>query len=161
MGRKRTGKRQYLLFYFIACLIMTTGMTACAHFEGPRQAENPISQARTLMKNEKYEAALREIEEILRSDQENQADQALYLMGVIYAHPKNPVASLDRSTENFQILIKKYPHSDLKQEAVAWVSKLRKIRTMEKEILDLKDQIDKLKKIDLGIEEKKRRKLPH
>ena len=101
------------------------------------------------------------IEEILRSGQVDHADEALYLMGVIYAHPKNPGASLNRSIESFQILIKKHPQSDRRQEAVAWISKLRKIRTMEKEILDLKDQIDKLKKIDLGIEEKKRRNLPH
>ena len=161
MGRKRTWKRQHLLFYFVCCLIITSGLTACAHLEETWQPEDPILQATTLMQNGKYKAALGKIEEILRSGQVEQADEALYLMGVIYAYPKNPGASLKRSIESFQILIKKHPQSNRKQEAVAWISKLRKIRTMEQEILDLKDQIDKLKKIDLGIEEKKRRSLPH
>ena len=161
MGRKRTWKRQHLLFYFVCCMIITSGLTACAHLEETWQPKDPILQARIFMKNGEYKAALGEIEKNLRSGQVDHADEALYLMGVIYAHPKNPGASLNRSIESFQILIKKHPQSDRKQEAVAWISKLRKIRTMEKEILDLKDQIDKLKKIDLGIEEKKRRNLPH
>ena len=161
MGRKRTRKWQHLLFYFVCCLIIIGGLTACAHLEESWQPEDPILQARTFMKNGDYKTALEEIERILRSGQVEQADEALYLMGVIYAQPKNPGASLNRSIESFQILIKKHPQSDRRQEAVAWISKLRKIRTMEKEILDLKDQIDKLKKIDLGIEEKKRRNLPH
>ncbi|MBW1829597.1 MAG: hypothetical protein JRI74_09275 [Deltaproteobacteria bacterium] len=87
--------------------------------------------------------------------------EALYLMGIIYAHPQNPDSSLDRSLESFHILIKKHPKSDLTREAEAWVSTLRKIKKRDKEILELKDQIDKLKEIDLGIEEKKRRELPH
>lgn len=161
MGRERTRKWQHLLFYFACCLILTTLIPACAHVLESWQSENPLSRAKTLMENGKYKAALQEIEEILHSERKNQADEALYLMGVIYAHPKNPDASLNRSIESFNILIKKHPQSHLKQEAVAWVSKLRKIRAMEKEIMDLKDQIDKLKKIDLGIEEKKRRNLPH
>lgn len=102
-----------------------------------------------------------ETEQVLGSDPGTTGVEALYLMGIIYALPQNPNSNLERSLESFQTLIKKHPNSDLTREAEAWVSTLRKIKKQDKEVLDLKDQIDKLKKIDLGIEEKKRRELPH
>jgi hypothetical protein len=107
-----------------------------------------------------YQAALSKTEQVLRSDSGTAGDEALYLMGIIYAHPENPSANLEKSLESFQILTKKYPKSDLSPDAEAWVSNLRKIRKKDKEILELRDQIDKLKKIDLRIEEKKRGESP-
>ena len=161
MGRKPTGKRQHFLFYVARFLIMMLWLASCIHAPQSWQARQNLSNAKALLANGSYEAALRETELVLSSDPETTGVEALYLMGIIYAHPQNPNSSLGRSLESFQILIKKYPKCDLSREAEAWVSTLRKIKKMDQEILDLKDQIDKLKKIDLGIEEKKRRESPH
>ena len=161
MGRKPTGKRQHLLFYLARFLIMMLWISACSHVPQSWQARQNLSQAKTLLANGHYQAALGKTEQVLSSDPGTPSVEALYLMGIIYAHPQNPDSSLDRSLESFHILIKKHPKSDLTREAEAWVSTLRKIKKRDKEILELKDQIDKLKEIDLGIEEKKRRQLPH
>ncbi len=139
---------------------MVLWITACSHFPKTWQTGQDLSKAKTLMAKGNYKAALRETEQILSSNPQTRSDDALYLMGIIYAHPQNPRTNLDRSLESFRALIKKHPLSDLRREAEAWVSKLQKIKDMEEKILALKDQIDKLKKIDLGIEEKKRRNLP-
>jgi len=160
MGRKPTGKRQHFLFYVARFLIMMLWIASCSHVPQSWQARQNLSHAKALLANGSYQAALMETEQILRSDPGTTGVEALYLMGIIYAHPQNPNSSLERSLESFQILIKKYPNSDLTREAEAWVSTLRKIKKMDKEILELKDQIDKLKEIDLGIEEKKRGELP-
>ena len=160
MGRKPTGKGQHLLFYVAHSLIMMLLLASCIHGPQSWQARQNLSNAKALLANGSYEAALRETELVLSSDPGTTGVEALYLMGVIYAHPQNPNANLERSLESFQILIKKYPESDLTRETEAWISKLRKIKKMDREILELKDQIDKLKEIDLGIEEKKRRESP-
>ncbi len=160
MGRKRTWKRQHFLFCFACFPIIILWFTACSHLPRTWQAGQDLSHAKAFMAKGNYKAALREAKQVLRSNPQTRGDEALYCIGIIYAHPKNPGSNLKRSLESFQSLIKKHPHSDLTQDAEAWVSKLQTIRDMGKQILDLKDQIDKLKKIDLGIEEKKRRNLP-
>ncbi len=160
MGRKPTGKRQHLLFYVARFLIMMLWISACSHVPQSWQARQNLSQAKTLLANGHYQAALGKTEQVLSSDPGTPSVEAFYLMGIIYAHPQNPDSSLDRSLESFHILIKKHPKSDLTREAEAWISTLRKIKKMDKEILELKDQIDKLKEIDLGIEEKKRGESP-
>ena len=160
MGRKPTGKRQHLLFYVARLLIMMLWIAACSHVPQSWQTRQNLSQAKALLANGHYQAALGKTQQVLSSDPGTKGVEALYLMGIIYAHPQNPNSSLERSLESFHILVKKYPESELTREAEAWISTLRKIKKMDKEILELKDQIDKLKEIDLGIEEKKRRELP-
>ena len=140
---------------------MMLWIASCSHIPQSWQARQNLSHAKALLASGNYQDALVESEQVLSSDPGTTGVEALYLMGIIYAHPQNPNSSLERSLECFQILIRKHPKSDLTREAEAWVSTLRKIKKMDKDILELKDQIDKLKKIDLGIEEKKRRDLPH
>ncbi len=139
---------------------MILWFTACSHLPRTWQAGPDLSHAKAFMAKGNYKAALRETEQVLSSTPQTRGDEALHCIGIIYAHPQNPGSNLEQSLESFQALIKKHPHSDLTQDAEAWVSTLQKIRDMDKQIRDLKDQIDKLKKIDLGIEEKKRGNLP-
>ena len=121
-----------------------------------------------------FDAALKNTEDVLRTSPESMRDEALYLIGIIYAHPRNPRSNRQRSLESFQTLIEKYPGSKLVQESEVWSSVLLKLTDTEREIAHLKEtinkkqgevenlktQIDNLKKIDLGIEEKKRRNFP-
>jgi outer membrane protein assembly factor BamD (BamD/ComL family) len=151
------------------------GIPACSHLPVAWQARHHIEGAKEQVSKGDFDAALKGAEEGLRTSPETMGDEALYLIGVIYAHPKNPGADWERSLESFQTLIEKYPGSELIQASEAWSSVLLKITETEREIAQLKDtitekqgevenlktQIDSLKKIDLGIEEKKRRTLPH
>lgn len=175
MGREQTRKRQHFLLYFACFLIMPLGIPACGHFPRSWQANEHLADARALMVKGNYEAALSKTEETLRLFPRTIEDEVYYLMGIIYAHPQNPGLNLERSLENFDFLIRRFPKSNLKQTAEVWVSALRKIRDMEQEIIQLSEkiseknneigklqqQLEKLKKIDLGIEEQKRRKAPY
>jgi outer membrane protein assembly factor BamD (BamD/ComL family) len=133
-----------------------------------------LETAKSLIAQEKFDAALNETKVLLESFPQTMGDEALYYMGVIYAHPRNPDSNRERSIDSFQILLKRYPESDLIQASEVWVIILKEIRDMDREIArlkemvskrqaeikDLRTQIDKMKKVDLGIEEKKRRILP-
>jgi len=156
-------------------LITALSIQACSHLPLSWKARQQLETAKGLMYQGHFDAALRETEDLLGSFPRTMGDEALYLMGIIYAHPDNPNSSWDRSLESFQILAKRYPKSNLIQSSEIWVSMIQKIRDSEKmtaqlkdtidkknrELDNLKTQLDKLKKIDLGIEEEKRRNLPH
>ena len=106
---------------------------------------------------------------------------ALYMMGLIYANPGYTYVNYEISIHFFKKLIKEYPKSVFKDKAEIWnwllnqninyaekIDKNNKrialleneLRTEKKQIINLQNQIKRLKEIDLGIEKKKREALP-
>ena len=160
-----------------------------------------MKQSKDLMAQGEYEAALKKNREILQLFPAI-GDQALFHIGLIYAHPKYKGRNYKISLRNFQKIINEFTESDLRNQAEIWslflnkvirkdksireqnkeISTLRKnINSIEKEmeagikerdelrkeidgqnkeIEELHKQIEQLKKIDLTIEEKKRKSLP-
>jgi tetratricopeptide (TPR) repeat protein len=119
--------------------------------------------------------------EILERFPNTRGDQALYAIGLAYAYPKNPDANYETSINLFKTLIEKYPESVFTTKAKILTSILdksikeekemdkknkkiimlkNKLKSQDKKISDLLNQIEGLKEIDLGIEEKKRKILP-
>jgi hypothetical protein len=99
-------------------------------------------------------------------------------MGLIYAYPKNPERDYQRSVEFFQRAIEKSSQGRVKDQAALWVlfvqeiidneraigevkqrnDRLGKALKKEKVQVDkLKDQLLRLKQVDLRIEQKKSR----
>jgi len=127
-----------------------------------------------------FKASLKKTQQILKISP-HLADQALFQIGLIYAHPKNPDKDYKKSLTYFQRLINNFPHSSLKEEAKVWIlflqedinkdkklKRLKKqldflkkeIKLKDKKINNLQRQIEKIKEIDLGVEEKRRKPLP-
>jgi hypothetical protein len=99
-------------------------------------------------------------------------------MGLIYAYPKNPERDYQRSVEFFQRVIEEFSQGRVKDQAALWVLFVQEIINNEREVREvkqkndrlgkalkqekdevgkLKDQLMRLKQIDLGIEQKKSR----
>ena len=118
----------------------------------------------------KYRQSMRETKEVLRLYPRTLGDEALFQMGLIDACPKNPDHDYRRSLKRFQRVINEFPRSKVKNQAEVWVLFIREIDELkqknshlgkalkkEKENVEkLKDQLLRLKEVDLGIEEKKR-----
>ncbi len=167
MGGKQARKRKFLLFYIAFCMtLMTSG--ACQHLLIPQKSDT-MERVNTFISERNFGAALDEIEK-LDGGPQNRAAEALYLKGIIYAHPENPNRDEQRSFQSFQTLIERYPSSDQARQAAAWISLFQKNQEAKDEILQLKEtirkqqdeleglktQLDELKKIDLGTADKKR-----
>jgi len=90
-----------------------------------------------------FEGSLRESQKALTllKDQ-SPADTAIFHMGLVYVHPKNPKKDNKRATYFFNRVIKGYPDSAWVEQAKIWVGVL--------------DGVEKLKQVDLEIEERKR-----
>ena len=78
-------------------------------------------------------------------------DEALFNLGLIFAHFRNPQKDLEKSLVFFKSLTKNYPKSPFVEQAKMWVGILE-----ENEALD--HLIQKLRQVDIEIEEMKRKK---
>ncbi len=179
MGGKSAGTRQHLLLCF-TCLVLASG---CSIFEfqrppppkpapspviierlvpspspdpapppparqprvdrETREAENHLQYAQQLLGKGDYEGSLRESQKVLALAKDSSpADAAVFNMGLIHAHPNNPRKDNKRAIEYFNRVIKSFPGSPWVDQAKIWVGVL--------------DGVEKLKQVDIEIEEKKR-----
>ncbi len=96
-----------------------------------------------IVENRNFEEAAQKNLKILQtSDNKKPADEALYNLGLIYAHVDNPVKDYQKSQAYFQELIQKFPDSQFAEEARIW--------------LGLFETIEKMQQIDIDIEQQKK-----
>jgi tetratricopeptide (TPR) repeat protein len=116
------------------------------------EAREHILRGQKFFTQGNYEAAMSENKKILSlSDSRSPKDEALFNLGLIYAHFENPQQDLQKSIEFFKTLIKNNPRSSLAEQAKIWVEILQ-------ENEGLNHLLQKLKQVDIEIEEMKRKK---
>lgn len=111
-----------------------------------------LHRARRLLSQGDYEGALRESERVLStSNGKPPADEALFNMGMVYAHQGNPKKDYQKAIALLKRLIREHPESPWTEEAKVWSGILQ-------ENEKLQEMIEKTKQVDIEVEEKKRRK---
>ena len=78
-------------------------------------------------------------------------DEALFNLGLVYAHEGNPKKDFSKSLDFFKRLIREHPRSPLVEQAKIWVGLLQEYDSLNK-------VIQKLKQVDIEVEERKREK---
>jgi TolA-binding protein len=153
----------------------------CLHWPQHQRGEQHLAAARQFLASGDYKAALAENHRVMANYPPDLSDQALFQIGLIYIHPHNPDQNYHKSLEAFQGLIDKYPASRLRPNAEIWILMIgqfiaqekqiqvlqqrnaplvKKLKTQHTKINQLQDQLEKLKRIDIKIEEKKREAIP-
>jgi len=132
--------------------------------EKPSKKESPkISEhlllARKLLEQRDFEGSLKENQKVLSvSGQNSPADEAVFNMGVIYAHFGNPKKDYSKSIGYFKKLLKEYPQSPFIEQARVWAGILQENEKLSQTIQKLNQVIEESKDVDIQIEEKKREK---
>ena len=171
MGRKRETKRKYLFLYgacLLVVMILNDGCATTSNLQTRWQARKDLELAEKLLSKGDYAGALKENEKIVRLfPSESPGDSALFYMGLIWAHPNNPQKNYAKALESFQMIDRDYPQSELKEEVSVWSDVIKKliryegdINDLEKTVTDLKNRLNTLKEIDIGIEKKRREDFP-
>jgi tetratricopeptide (TPR) repeat protein len=120
--------------------------------EEPVAAREYLLRAQTLLARGDYEGSINENQKVLSmSTRRSPEDEALLNLGLIHAHPGNPKKDYGKSLEFFKRLIRDYPRSALAEEAKTWVEVLE-------ENEELNWVIQRLKQVDIEVEERKREK---
>jgi len=145
------------------------------------EANQLLLQAKLSFSSGDFLTSLKKSQEMLNRFPQKYGGHALYMMGLIYANPEYTYVNYEISIHFFKKLVKEYPKSVFKDKAKIWIWLLNQnmdyaekidnknkrnafleneLKTEKKEIINLQNQIKRLKEIDLGIEEKKREALP-
>ncbi len=184
MGRKRTGAGE--LFCLCIAGLMFLPLSGCislreketVHFkkeaaetkvevkkEGGQvdQTQKTVSElllwARLLLERQDYEGALNENQKVLNlSGRTPPGDEALYHMGLVYVHFGNPKKDYGKALTLFKRVPVDYPESPWAEQAKVWVAILQENEKLNQMIQKLNRVIEESKKVDIGIEEKKREK---
>ena len=177
MGRKQSRHWQYLYL----CIISLIGIFLCGcarqhvipkkavyvppqpqTIEKCKEDNELLQRSEELLTQGNYSGALAANQKILSSpDDELPKDEAIYNIGVIYAHYKNPDRNYKKAVRAFKKLMNKYPASTLMEQTKVWVETLQKIENLEStnESLELnveclEEIIENLKKVDTDIEQR-------
>lgn len=146
--------------------------------ELPKPTVKDLSHAKALFDMGSYIAALEENEKILsRSAKDGIRGQALFNIGLIYAHAENPQRDAEKALQSFKAVIKEYPWGPLTGEAKVLVGVLQEKEKLTRVIDKLKQEneglsqqvkrlkwekqklnrvIEKFKQVDIDVEQKKK-----
>ena len=103
----------------------------------------PVSKLHKVVENQNFEEAVQKNLQILQEvGKKKPADEALYNLGLIYAHVDNPAKDYKKAQIYFQTLIQQFPDSELADEGRIW--------------LGLFETIEKIQQIDIDIEQQKK-----
>ncbi len=127
--------------------------------EKPPKISEDLLRARKLFEQRDFEGSLKENQKVLSaSGQNSPADEAVFNMGLIYAHSGNPKKDYSKSIGYFKKLIKEYPQSPFMEQARVWAGILQENEKLSQTIQKLNQVIEESKDVDIQIEEKKREK---
>jgi tetratricopeptide (TPR) repeat protein len=147
MGGKQTWTGKYL--YFSLAGVMVLLLFSCAPLQEMRDREEAKA---TLLRGQKclaqgdFDGSLNETQKALAlSPSQPPADDALYTLGLVYAHFGNVKKDYGRSLGFFEQLMREFPRSPLAQEAKIWANVLQENRDQAQIIENLKGATEKLK----------------
>jgi hypothetical protein len=167
MGGKQPGRRKQIclcvavlmILSLSACapnLMMTTTMVDVTGEE----ALAHLAQGRMFLARGDYGNALKENEKVLSlAGRNTPVDEALFFVGLIHALPANPARNNGKSVAAFKRLIKGYPGSSWIEQAKAMVDLLQENDNINRRADRLNNIIDELKKVDIGVDQKKREQM--
>jgi tetratricopeptide (TPR) repeat protein len=168
-----------MLVFFLGCAEMERSKTRVEVSSAPMKkidqskSEEHLRLGQKLLARGDFEGSLKEHQKALSLSGENRpGDEALFQIGVIYAHPDNPKKDYEKSLDQFKRLIKNYPESPRLDEARIWAGILQEHQKLKQandrlsqaneklnqSIENLNQLIQKSKQVDIQIEEKKREK---
>ena len=135
MGRKQIRGRKYLHFCFASLIILS--FSGCASFEKsfeksrigikPQEKANQhLLRGKELFVQGDFEGALNENQEVLSlASHQPPEDEALFNIGMIYAHPENPERDVAKSLQFFNRVAEGYPQTLWAGQAKAWIGMLQ------------------------------------
>ena len=116
----------------------------------PDEAREALVRSQRLLTQGDFDGAAAVAQRVLSlSPRRPPEDDALLILGLIYAHPGNPKKDFTKSLDFFRRLVKEYPKSQSAEQGKIWIGVLQ-------ENEKLHEVIQKSKQVDLEIEEKKR-----
>src|SRR5659263_71277 len=131
-------------------------LTSYSKIKATGELREYFTAAQKLLDQGDYEGSLRENEKVLSLyDNIPPGDEALFNIGLIYAHHGNLKRDYKKSLDLFKRLLMMFPQSPLVGQAKLWIGILQENQSLNRKIEELNKTIKKSKQVDIEIEEKK------
>jgi outer membrane protein assembly factor BamD (BamD/ComL family) len=118
-----------------------------------------VPRGQKLLSQGDYEGFIKENEKVLSlPGNKPLKDEALFNLGLVYAHSGSPKKDYGKSAGYFKRLLKDHPQSPFSEQAKMWLEVLQETEKLNETITKLNEMIEKSKQIDIEIEERKREK---
>ena len=147
MGRKRTWPRKYL--HVCVAGLTVWSLAGCATLQESQERSElrrRLQHGQDLLARGDYEGALAENQRVLaRSTQKCPEDEALFNMGLIYAHFGYPKRSYDEALKCFTRLLNEYPSSPLTEPTKIWIGVLQSYQKQNQSLEKMKQALDEAK----------------
>jgi hypothetical protein len=161
MGTKQIRERKYFFLHFACLGLISFIIFGCLHFSKKLQGQKLLEEGMAEMSDRQYEASMAKSLTVLNNFPHSLTDQALFQMGLLYAHPENPNQDYQKSLGAFNNLLNDYSQSHLRHQAQLWVlivedaiDKKQKIGTLDKEKISLTRTVEQ-QRIEMAILQKK------
>jgi len=118
-----------------------------------------LFRSQKLLADGNYEESLKENQKVIFFSGKNPpGDEALFNIGLIYAHFGNPRRDYGKALLSFNKLMKDFPQSPFVEQARIWVGMLQENQKLNQTIQKLNQVLEESKQVDIEIEERKREK---
>jgi tetratricopeptide (TPR) repeat protein len=142
MGEKHSRQRQHVLFCLAGCLTTLLVVAGCIHYGLEKwKPEEHLELSRHYMDKGDFEAALKESQTAYELYPRSLGDQALFQIGLIYAHPDNPHRNYHKAQDAFETIVKKYPFSRFRAEAELWLKVLSHETALNHQLMRRKKEV--------------------
>jgi outer membrane protein assembly factor BamD (BamD/ComL family) len=132
MGRKRARTGKYIYLFVASLTSLFLFVFSCATLL--KDNEHLLRSQKFLAKGD-YEGALEENQKVLsKYANTSPGDEALFNMGLIYAHYGNPKKDYKKALSSFWKLINEFPQSPRVEEAKIWIGVLNVIEETKMKI---------------------------
>jgi len=99
-----------------------------------------LLRARKLLTQGDYEEAIKESMKTLSLSGRNYpGDEALFTIGLVYVHYKNPKKNFDKATGFFERVVREYPQSPLLEQSQIWIGMLNLIRQSKQVDIEIEE----------------------
>jgi len=160
MGGKQATMRKHLcicITLFIG-LGFQSGCAALNEIGANGIARHHLAQAEQRLAAKDFAGALTESQEVLSwSSDRYLRNKALLNMAIVYSHQDSRQRDSDKAIEIFRKLAQSDPRSPFAQYAEIWISLRQANAELSDENRELKQIIEKIKQIDIEIEQKRRK----
>jgi hypothetical protein len=112
----------------------------CLHFSKKLQGQQLLEESMDQMIGRQYEASMAKNITVLNNFPDSLADQALFQMGLLYAHPQNPNQDYEKSMESFNRILNEFSESRLRQQTQLWVLFVSDVADKERKTGILKNE---------------------
>ena len=158
------GKQATMWKHFCVCLALfvilgwQAGCTAINKIGANGMAEQHLAQAEQRLAARDFDGALAESEEVLSWTADRKLRQkALLNMAIVYSHQDSRQRNNEKAAEIFKTLAESNPKTSFADYAEIWISLRQANLELTDENRKLKQIIEKIKQIDLEIEQKRRK----